>query len=225
MKLKLFSLAAIAAMVLGFASCNEKGGTYSTQYIDIVTLVTSSSEGSVFEYQRLDDSPVYMLYSDKKIEVQGGGSLDGKRMLILYSTPDDSLPRENTSIDLLGVMGVYNADITFTSQPDTLWKVTDNQIYLVGMWRTGKYLNIGTKSRNDYSSQSYALIVDQKTMTDSLPTAYFVSTSVNNIYSTMEDFYSSFNISQVWDNLDVKGLRIKVNNENNPRDSVIIIRR
>lgn len=191
--------------------------------MDIVTLSSTGDTGTIYEYQQGENTPVYMLFSDKVVNVTGGGSLVGQRVLIAYSTPDNELPTSNTSIDIQGLASVINGSLTITSQPDTLETLYRNEVYLRALWMTGRYLNIYTMARNDFSAQNYLMIADAKTVNDSIPTVYLLNASGNNIYSTQSDCFSSFNVESLWSSDAVKGLKIKVNNEANIRDTAIVI--
>ena len=79
MKLTRYLIIAAAALSLG--ACNNSGDNAVAYFTDIVTLDSSTDQGSVMTFRELNDSPVITLTSTTALPKDNVG----KRIVILYS--------------------------------------------------------------------------------------------------------------------------------------------
>lgn len=203
-KLWLGSLAAVLAFAS--TSCNsddDNGGLPPGTLYDIVTLVSNTDQGSVFEFRRDGDSPLITLTSSRRVSTD---FKDGDRLLIAYM-PLSGVSYVSGSIDLYGTGNVINGDIqTGTAQEWNSFRTADQNVAFIN--RSGEYLNVRTEIYVRSQPKTYALVVDESTLDEEIPTAYIIFEPDTQGDTSLHTGYASWNLSKVWNLESVKGLKI-----------------
>lgn len=138
--MKLTHYLVLAAAALSFSACNSSSDPVKTQYVDIVTLESSTESGSVMTYRVLDDSPEITLTSSQSF------SKDqiGKRIFIMYTSDNDDKHGVSgpVSIQFAGpTLGGGAAPLP--ASVDSLNNWHSEEIQYMQAYRSGKYLNLG----------------------------------------------------------------------------------
>ena len=82
---------------------------------------------------------------------------------------------------------------------------------LLSIWQTGTWINLQTYCTY-YKEKplKYDIVVDKTTLEDDYPMAYMIYEADNSVNADTKVFYSTFDISSVWNRENVKGLKIKI---------------
>ncbi|MCM1109874.1 MAG: hypothetical protein NC336_01555 [Clostridium sp.] len=207
-------VASLAVATFALTSCNSDDDTPSRATIlSFATVESNFTTYATFLYQSGPNSPEYILTSDRGFE--SSSVVSGDRMVILYNTPNDSLPTSNTRIELLAAAKTEGTPIrTVDIAADSIGELLTYGVYVQSMSRTGKYINIITRLQSTGSAPFYRLMLDEKTAMDEIPQLYFVA--LNQPFTSMaaSDYYLSYNIESLLDRSTVTGVDIHVRNEN-----------
>lgn len=208
--LSLTLLLALVATV--FTSCNDDNGgkelPEGTLY-DIVTLVSNSDEGSVFEFRKDGDSPIITLVSSRKLDEKE--VKPGQRMMIAY-VPLSGVSYVSGGINLIGYRSVLNGDIQVGKAEDWNSFRTFNQ-KVTWINRSGQYLNVQANIFVKNEPKKYDLVVDESTLNDEYPVAYIIFIPDNEINGYVINGVASWNITKVWEKGSCKGLKVRWANE------------
>ncbi len=209
---KYFSILITALAAAAFSSCvNTDAPEYpemERMHTDFATIISHGSQSVTFQVQEKEDSPVATMSAPVAIDPATFPA--NTRALVTYIHPDDK-PYESSTVTLCGLQTVYTkAPVKANINDFPEWDYSE--IYLHGMWRTGKYLNISC-TMNYVLDPGFGLIIDEATIGNQYPDIY-MTYLLNDTYDTQRPFYASVDISEVWDIESCRGLRIHLNNSN-----------
>lgn len=207
MKLKNLILAFSAALMA--AACSDKEYNDRMMLSDLVSIQSSTeADGTAFEFQRYDDSPVITLV-DPKLAIKD--EYVGKRAL-LYYYPEDGKAYESGRISATG-LSIVNSD-TAAVRPIIRYNWDKSPVWLNSVWRSGPWLNF--RMRLDYSDKPrhFGLIVDSLTLTDPEPQLYLLHDLNGAPDNFLRENYASFDISKIWNLPSCKAITVHVNDAN-----------
>lgn len=201
-----FALFLTFALGLIATSCNTKDDEpVSYLFNDIASFVSSNDNGIVVTLRQENDSPLVTLtFPNQKIN---GEIKPGTRILIAYTTDSDR-PYESGTGNLYGIGYVYNGELTSATRESTnSWQTMQQN--LISLWRTGEWINIQTQcTYAQERPKKYDLVVDEATLDDDYPEIHLIYEADESVGADTKLFYASFNIGQVWDRPDVKGIKL-----------------
>jgi hypothetical protein len=202
------SLLAGASMLLSSCSDSKDKNENDDTLIDIVTLVSTGDAGSLFTFQQDGDSPLISLTSNYVIDSQY--VKPGERMMIAY-VPTSGVAYQSGPINLVSYRDIINGKcLEGTASEYSSWGTEEQQIY--SLWRTGNYINVHAGAYVKSAPKRYILVADKETLNDALPQLYLLFETDNNQSGALSAIYASFDISDIWNRSNVKGLRVHVNN-------------
>lgn len=184
-------------------------------FYDIATLEFSNEEGSTFTLRQENDSPIITLtFPGQTVNTEQVPL--GTRVLIAYY-PESGLAYTSGQAKLYAIGYVYNSEIEEGNAESTKqWQTMAQN--MLGMWRTGNWINIQTQCTYvNNTPMTYDLVVDETTLDEEYPQAYIIYIPTDAANALTRDFYATFDISSVWNRPNVKGLRIRVVENNGPR--------
>ena len=203
MKKTITLLIAIIALVL--SSCNiSYPEADDTGYMDIVTFVSTTSNSATFEMQQRDDSPV-ITYVARDLSVDTEYCPSGTRLLLAY-TPISGEPYKSGYIHVLGMQGVYNAEVKQSAIPHD-WDA--DGIFMLEMWRSGNYINVSSVITSVDVPKRYDLLVDPATFDDEFPQLYVVFENAKT-NETERAYFASFDIKSLLDKSTCRGVVVNL---------------
>ena len=196
-----------ALMLAGttFTGCTEHGGNGNdgnnpggggggaNLFADIVTLDYTSPGGTRVSFQRQGDSPMINLSAAVELPAE---LKVGSRIVIGY-WPD------NGERYVSGPITIQTND----------W--ASEGIELLGVQRSGDYIDVVFNAKAIYSSATAELVLDRETA-DSEKPQYYVIFKKNTSVSTSQysSFFLSYSIKDVWAREDVKGVTVHYTDAN-----------
>ena len=177
---------------------------------DIVTFTGNNDRGAVFEFNRVDDSPLITLQSAAPLDTTR--TREGSRLLLRY-IPASGNAATSGDVTVTGI-GVVTTDTlrygTITSTPE--WD--RDGLYVMSMWRTGNYVNLHCRLTYDERPRMFQLMADRRTLNDPVPQLYMVHKLQNPINSHDRAVYASFDIGSLWSKPGCRGVDIHIANTN-----------
>lgn len=208
MKQLFLSFAVILAAAVSLTSCMDDKGPNTVYYTNIVTFQKNIPSYMVFEYQKINDSPL--------IELQARGQMDtkalpeGGRCLITYSYADK---------EQQGGSGIINLNMVQHCYTDTVESATDiPEVFSLpyvtsALQRSGTWLNLYCRTGyvEKFFGRKFDIRVDAATINDEYPQLY-LSTSVaeGTEVGAATNTYVSVNIQPVWSLATCKGVDVHV---------------
>lgn len=148
-------------------------------------------------------------------------SFDGETFLVSYY-PDRKLADGSQTIGVSGLARINNSIIQQASDDDLAgWD--NDPVWVTSIWRAGDKINMRLKLAYDTRPRQFALTVDESTLSDPYPTAYLVHKRQDGSDSFYRQYYASFSCTPLWEMQGVKGVKIRVNNANNPDKNLFVI--
>ncbi len=195
-----FTLAIVALLL---PACNSSSSGYVAEddtLFDIVTLVSSNSNGSTFSVQKDDNSVPVTLSCTTAIDT----AQVGKRILIAYTLPTGVSQYTSSSVTLVGAVKVVNDTVSVASA-DSFNNESQN-VLVANM--VGNYLDVKSQCDVYSSPKTFALVMDADTQNEAYPTVYLVFKSDNYISASQKDVYASFNIAKLRSNAAYSGFKL-----------------
>lgn len=203
---------------LGLTSCSETDNPINVDDIvyDVVTIASTSSDGTTFTFRKLGDSPLITLTTNQAIT--GQNAQVGQRVLIGY-VPDSGNRYESGSITLVAIAVAYGSEIkTGTSEPTSGWK--SDPYTMVQLWRSGEFINVQLMAAFSSEPSAFDLYLDTTTADSEYPEFHVVflrdfTSDVN------RDVFGSYDISPVWNLGSCKGVKVFYNSNSGVQSSLI----
>lgn len=203
-------LAAAITLMTTAACINEDtidGPVGMTRY-DIVTF-DGNRAGAEFTLTGPGDSGSRQLRAAASVDTSAVAP--GQRVMIAYT--DDVAAGE---IILKGYSAVTNSPLRMASR-NTIAARDGDPVYLLSMWRTGKWLNVHARISYTRLPRYWGFWADSATIDSATPLLHLVHKLPAGVSadSTFERrTYTSTDISALWDRPEVTGIRVVVNNSN-----------
>lgn len=210
--------AALSLLVAATLACACSDGHGPDGPVDMILwdIVTyeghTESEGSIFTFRQIDDSPLITLTTPQRIE-----SLEaGQRLLIAYCPESGKAYTD-------GPVSVRSASLINQSrlymEPSADYEPWDrDKVYLYSMWRTGNYINLHARLTYSEEPRILRLVLDPSSLEGDYADIYLVHKLPAVIENHDRVCYASFDIAEVWDKELLKGVRIHVANSNLNKD-------
>lgn len=200
--LHIFSFILMAALS---ACTNNAPEVDDTGYIDIVSFVSTTSNTTTFEFQRINDDPM-VRYVAQDITVDTTFMPRGTRLILAYA-PISGEAYKSGYIHVLGMQPIVNSDVTPATISDSWNKETTT---FRQMWRAGSLINTCVSMQTQTELTKFELVVDSKTIDNPCPDLYLI---VNYDYSNKSEekaCYASFDMSEVWNKPSCQGVTIHI---------------
>lgn len=212
MKTKLLYLMSAMFAVFAFTACNsgldddDKDGEI---YQDMVTLVSNSDQGCTLSMQRTNDTPVITYTSTQKFDSKNIEV--GDRVMVAYRLGTDRQAYTSGPVILMAYNLVVNGKMTWgTAAENESWKTGPLQVQAI--WLTGNYLNFHVSGQMRAEGKKFALVLDEKTKDQKMPTAYLMYIGDSEATGTWKSFYASIDVSAIMGDMDYDGFIMKLNN-------------
>ena len=226
MKKNLLTRTILSAIVLASAmttvQCTDSQSDLpADQYLQqIVTFTGNLSDGRVgFEYQAIDDSPVITLTAPGRISEKN--AKPGDRLLLTYWLPSDRDPKQGGEVGVAGLQYILTDTVeTVGSEPAEL-----GGLYLLTIQRSGEYIDL--MAQMPYTDKR-KITVNASPLPDSegLMTLRIDATAGPDADKTFDSpAWASLWIGPVWSRQEVSGVKVIVNNTNNPYRTEFIFKK
>ncbi len=206
----------LIATLLPSCSGDEPPYNDSAELYDIVTYLEANANGTVFTFQKQDDSPLITLFAPGKW-LDSSIFKTGCRMLIGYY-PANGEPYQSGNINL-SVVSVINNGVLKTGDTEKIGNWDNDAIFLNSIWRSGSYINIYFRVEQSAEKRRFLLMMDEATSQDEYPQLYLVHDMLGQPENYTRRAYASFDISELWDKSDCRGVTIHVNDSNLETDT------
>jgi len=219
MKLKAFLLPLIIALTMGMSSsCNSDSDDSTQMYANIVTLVASNEQGTVFTFRTQGDEPLVTLTSTQRISPEMFKV--GSRVLLHYYT---SVPAgESGAIQIVGMANILGGGARLkeaTASETENWRSENISVQL--LYRTGEYIDLAFVSSAANVDKNFQFYVDKTTLGSDYPECHIVL-SGNTGSGNNALYYGSYSIDNIWNLPNVKGIKIHLP-DNSQQNRVVTV--
>ena len=211
MKTKISSLFLSLLAIFTITSCT------TTDYPDnqipsdavyaLATLINSTDEGIILDYQKDETSSVERLIAPGQ-RVDLSQTPLGSRVLIAFNYIQNSTSVNGTDINLYYIGSIFNADLKFQTAQEA-FNFSSDDVTLESVWLTGDFLNMAL-SLNYSQTMRLNLVCDQATADSRTPVIYLMYEADNLAAAYPHTGYASFNISSLWKEANPLGFILKV---------------
>lgn len=212
MKTKLLYLMSSMLAVFALTACNsglDDDDNNGEIYQDMVTLVSNSDQGCTLSMQRTNDTPVITYTSTQKFDSKNIEV--GDRVMVAYRLGTDRQAYTSGPVILVAYNLVVNGKMTWgTADENESWKTGPLQVQAI--WLTGNYLNFHVSGQMSTEGKKFALVLDENTKEQEMPTAYLMYIGDNEATGTWKSFYASIDVSAIMGDMDYDGFIMKLNN-------------
>lgn len=212
MKTKLLYLMSSMLAVFALTACNsglDDDDNNGEIYQDMVTLVSNSDQGCTLSMQRTNDTPVITYTSTQKFDSKNIEV--GDRVMVAYRLGTDRQAYTSGPVILVAYNLVVNGKMTWgTADENESWKTGPLQVQAI--WLTGNYLNFHVSGQMSTEGKKFALVLDENTKDQEMPTAYLMYIGDNEATGTWKSFYASIDVSAIMGDMDYDGFIMKLNN-------------
>lgn len=212
MRTKLLAILSAMAAVFAISACNsgmDDDDNNVKVYQDMVTLVSNGEDGCTMTMQQTNDTPVLTYTSSQQFESKNVSV--GDRVMIAYRLATDRQPYTSGPVVLLAYNLVLNGKLSWGSAIDNdSWKTAPLQTQAI--WLTGNYLNFHLSGQVRNEGKKFALVADETTKNEKMPTVYLIFISDDEASGTWKNFYASIDVSTIMANYDYDGFVLKMNN-------------
>lgn len=207
---------------LAVAQCRqEHSGEPSAQLLQQVVTFTGNSESGYvrFEYRELNDSPLIQLIAPGRISEKN--AKPGDRLLLTYRLPSDRRPADGGEVGVAGLQRI----LTDTVETAAIHPAELGGLYLLTINRSGEYLDLLTRMP-ETRGRSIEASMDATPDADGLLTLWINAIEGEGAGETyMAQTWASIWIGPAWKRTDISGVRVVVNNTNNPYRSEFVFKK
>lgn len=205
--------ALLLAAGVALQGCDDKdddGEHRQATLYDIVELTSTDAAGSTFTLWRPD--------ADEAVTLRASGRVSGVSAgdcLFLAYTPLNG--KAYTSGDItIQAQGYVNNSALKKSTPEKLDGWDSEPVYLMSLWRAGDKVCMRLRMTYDEHARLFALVADETTLDEEYPTVYLFHRRINPDDNFARQYYAAFDVSALWSRPGCRGVRVRVNNSNNP---------
>ncbi len=200
----------LAAMLLVFAaiatSCNDddddSGINLGDTYLDLVTMQSTSSEGTVFVFRKDNDSPEITLTT--KQTFSSGAPSPGERMAISY-IPESGKRYESGPVRVVSIAKAYGPGYQTAIEPSD---EKSDPLSVLAVWRTEQFLNIQASAQFVSSPSQFRLVLDSETADSEYPEFYLVFRKDFSEATVRYTVFGSYDISGIWNRPGCRGITV-----------------
>ncbi len=206
--------AALAALALAAVSCRPDGvdGEVLMPFTDIATYEGNTAPGgcATFSVIRDGDEPEATLHSDITLS---DTYKTGTRMMIRYTTPSN-LPYTSGPVSVEWGYEINHGPVmTEWREEYELWDA--NPVWLASVWRTGRYINFNLRLPTLSKPRIFTLVACHDWQQREWPELYLAHTlPAGETGAYDREYYSSYDISEVWDSPSTQGVTVVVATDN-----------
>lgn len=208
---RLIKLIFLPIALLLFTGCSDDRNEPSLQLCESIVSFGGNNSGRVlFEYQEIDDSPMIRLtahgqLNDSRVKY-------GTRLLLRYTMPSGIDPKRGGEIGVVGLkLPLADTVSTVDAIPTDL-----GAINLTTIQRSGQHLNLTMLMPNVKNREITVVTPDAPIDADGIANLYISSHIEDSSTAYETPTVASLWIGPVWTRDDIKGVRVHINNSNNP---------
>ncbi|MDE6490913.1 MAG: hypothetical protein K2L49_07115 [Muribaculaceae bacterium] len=210
-------LTAVIAIVMMWG-CSSEDPSESVTLYDIVVFDGNVDGSACFSFRKNGDSPLIELVAPGRV-LESESVNTGDRILIAY-IPVSGEAYRSGDIDLKSV-ALINSD-RLREGDVAGWDATP--VYVQSIWRSGVYINLECKLDYADAKRSFYLVLDRSTAGNPVPELYIVHDMGELPPNFARRIYASWDISDVWDSPDCRGVKVYVNDSNRDIGSVTFMK-
>lgn len=207
--MKLILLSALTLVAATGCSDDDRGP--SVQLCESIVSFAGNSGGKArFEYRQIDDSPLITLWSQGTLE--DSRVKEGTRLKMRYTLPTGIDPSEGGEVRILGLqLTLADTVSAVASAPQTL-----GALYLTTIQRSGEYINL-TAQMPAVRTRSITVVVPSTPLADDGIADLYISAETETSATAYDSqATASLWVGPVWQRPDVRGVRVHLDNSNNP---------
>lgn len=196
-------------------ACRPDGedGPVSLMFTDIATFEgnISADGGAVFTLRQDGDSPLATIRADRALDT--ADYPEGSRMLIYYTNTSNA-PYTSGPVNLIGGYRVTQGSVSgWNAEEYSRWDA--DPVWLNSVWRTGTWLNFNLRLPYCAEKRIFTVALGPDLTPEGRADIYLVHIlPAGATESFMRGYYASFDIAEVWDNPDVKEIRLHISSSN-----------
>lgn len=208
-----YLLMVLIAAVGAFASCSDNDDdTLAPQLLEQIVTFAGNSEGRVnFQYQAEGDSPLITLWAAGRLDDKQ--TPEGTRLLLRYRIPGGTDPAKGGEISVGSLRKILTDTVAILPEA-----APRGELYLYSIQRSGEYINMMTRmaaTTDRHIALHTTGIADTEGIVD-----LYLSASEGTKEQTDSAYdattWASVWIGPVWQQPGISGVRINLNNSNNP---------
>ena len=206
LKLILFSM-----LLLLMTGCKDGNDEPSMQLCESIVSFAGNHSGVVrFQYQEVDDSPMITLTA--RGQLTDSRVKEGTRLLLRYTMPSGVDPSRGGEVGFVGLnLTLADTVSTVSTIPTEL-----GAINLTTIGRTGQHLNLTAQMLNVKNREITIVTPNTPLPSDGIADLYVSGRVEESLTAYETPTVASLWIGPVWIRPEVKGVRIHINNSNNP---------
>lgn len=230
------TLVIAAATMLTAGSCvsdnddnyfNQPQSTNLVTYTGNETIVTDNPDNpgyvSTFTYYGVDNV-VATSRTTYETRLPKDAAKPGQRMMISYTLNNsNATPYPSGVINLKSYRLIPTAQVENAPHEKAIANNAEMPIYYIGnqpeISRTGNYINLQTRLRN-YTEREFTILADESTLSSDMPDLYISTTPKGTDTGIISVEMASFDITEVWRNPAINGVRIHINNTANDKQNI-----
>lgn len=220
-KSKILSILAGVAMITGATSCNSSDGPENQNYTAMVFVTNQGLVGDkyAFSYYPVNSNQAITLYT-KSTTPELAGYQVGQRIVIAFEIGYDEVLKDGMEVELYASSKLSASGNVEVEEIPEDWNNSAG-LYLQSLMQSGPYLDVMALA--PVTGVEFKILAKPETLSYPYPELYIIykpttGNSVNN-----GQFLASFNMSAIWDQPHVKGVRVNLNNSNMASQGMISI--
>lgn len=176
----------------------------------IVSFAGNRDGKAWFEYRQIDDSPLITLSSRGTLE--DSRVKTGTRLKMRYTLPTGIDPSEGGEVRILGLqLTLADTVSTVAAPPQTL-----GALYLTTIQRSGEYLDMTARMPTGRKRSITVVVPSTPLAADGIADLYISAETETSSTSYDSPATASLWIGPVWQRPEVRGVRVHIDNSNNP---------
>lgn len=207
----------LVGILMSVTACSGEGDPSDTAVLyDIVCLEEDSETGSVFTLSKPGSHDIITLSAPQRLNTSAVPV--GNRCLLMYVS-DSGAAYQFGSITVRGYGTIVNGELSTIEEEEPVGWDRD-PVYLLSAWISGRYLNIHARLPYDENPRDFALVMPGKQSDSRYPDIYLVHALNADVTTFSRAYYASFDISRLFDNNEVEGFTLHLNNSNLNLDKI-----
>lgn len=192
-------------------ACSDEDRGPSVQLCESIVSFAGNSGGKAwFEYRQVDDSPLITLSSQGTLEDSRVKA--GTRLKMRYTLPTGTDPSKGGEVNIISLQLTLADTVTAVATvPQTL-----GAIHLTTLQRSGEYLDLTALMPAVKDRQVTVVTPSTPLAADGIADLYISAYCENSPTAYDAPATASLWIGPVWQREEVRGVRVHINNSNNP---------
>lgn len=216
------AIAAAPAIMLQGCDEGENGNdsVIATLY-DVVELKEQTAEATEFLLYRPDADEAVTLTTGRPV-FSASDEIEAGDCVFMAYMPDNGMSYASGTVKVRA-WGRVNNGVLLKGAPESLDGWNADPVWLMSLWRAGGKVVVRSMLTYDTEPRQFALMIDETTVSEEYPDAYLVHKRRSDRPNFKRQYYSAFDVSDLWSCATCKGLRIHVNNSNLPQANVFTV--